>query len=397
MALRTLIATAGSLALMLSTGCRLPSAVDAAGLEPVRVPHSLRPCCAFGHRLGVSLAGVPIPIRMDNVVDLDDLGPHHYDGGLIAISGSIERGLVSLASDGIAYTCRGGFLDVAHIRDYADWTFFLWTWIVGTLDHGGRIELPEEGGLRIIYIVAADSELARRVGRAELAIALAEWLAFELSVWHETATWYGWSALPGFPEIASAFSPEDLYSNRVGIELAGEILRRGRVRGVDDFDRAVDAALPDLLSRLAIVPHDVTHLAVASIDRARGSREGWWDSGRRLPDRNLVLHRNLDLGPDITPWQVPRAKQSEEFAAALTRHCGANSVEPRVLRHAQQLGGVAIESLVRLDIRPEEALALAPQRFTESSRWLGQDDLRRVVEDVRASVLAEFGPDADRP
>jgi hypothetical protein len=390
LSLRAAIANAGILAAVAASGCQLPSAP----MEPVAAPRSLRPCCAFGHRLGVSLAGIPIPIRMDNVVDIDDLGPHHYDGGLFSVDGFGERGLVSLASDGIAYTCRGGFVDTAHLRDYADWTFFLWSWITQTLKHGGRVELPEEGGLRILYVVAADRDLALRLGD-ELAISLAEWLAFELSVWHETATWYGWSAIAGFPEFASAFSPEDLYSNRVGIELAGEILRRGGVRGIDDFNRAVDSELPGLLRRLGVVPHEITHLAVASIDRARGSRGGWWNSGRRLPERDLVLHRNLDLGPDIVPWQVPRTKQSPELAAALKEHCGPEEPEPWVLHHAQQLAGVAIQRLARLDVRPEASLAL--QDHAGSPRWLGPDDLRQVVEKVRASVLAEFGPDADRP
>ena len=111
--------------------------------------------------------------------------------------------------------------------------------------------------------------------------------------------------------------------------------------------------------------------------------------------RDLVLHRNLDLGPDIDPWQVPRTKQSPELAAALKEHCGPEEPEPWVLRHAQQLAGVAIQRLARLDVRPEASLAL--QDHAGSPRWLGPDDLRQVVEKVRASVLAEFGPDADRP
>jgi hypothetical protein len=43
-------------------------------------------------------------------------------------------------------------------------------------------------------------------------------------VWREIATWYGWSALTLFPEEASAFSPEDLYSNLPDIKLAGSFV-----------------------------------------------------------------------------------------------------------------------------------------------------------------------------
>jgi hypothetical protein len=46
-----------------------------------------------------------------------------------------------------------------------------------------------------------------------LVLWLAEWTAWQMSIWHETVTWFGWDAVPGFSEEASAFSPEDLYSN----------------------------------------------------------------------------------------------------------------------------------------------------------------------------------------
>ena len=338
-----------------------------------------------------------MPIRVDNVIGLADLGPHRYDGGLVFVNGTIEQGLVSLKSDGMAYTCRGGFVDTAHVRDYADWTFFFWTQLERTLEYGGRIELPEEGGLRIVYSAAADRDLATGPRRSELAIALAEWLAFELSIWHEIATWYGWSAIAGFPELASAFSPEDLYSNRVGIQLAGEILRSGRVTSIDGFNRSVDEALPVMLERLGVVPHEVTHLAAESVDRARGCEAAWWDSDRRLPEKDLVLRRNLDLGPDIAPWQVPREKQSDELRTALDRHCGDSRPAPLVLQHPSMLAGSAISSLVRLDVRPDDDIAAGLRWPPTRTRWLSQDDLREVVEEMRAALRAELGPNADRP
>ena len=101
------------------------------------------------------------------------------------------------------------------------------------VEHGGRIELPDEGGLRVVYVVAADPAVLEGVGRTEYAIRLAEWLAFELSIWHEIATWFGWSALSGFPELASAFSPEDLYSNLLGTRLAGQALRGIATAAID--------------------------------------------------------------------------------------------------------------------------------------------------------------------
>ena len=55
-----------------------------------------------------------------------------------------------------------------------------------------------------------DREFLRRHDPVSLTMAIARRLAFQLSIWHEIATWYGWSAVPGYPEKLSAFSPEDL-------------------------------------------------------------------------------------------------------------------------------------------------------------------------------------------
>ena len=134
MCIRDRSRAASLVALLTLSACQAPGGWQRGGLEPLPAPRSLRPCCAFGHRLGLSLLGVPVPIRVDNVIGLADLGPHRYDGGLVFVNGTIEQGLVSLKSDGMAYTCRGGFVDTAHVRDYADWTFFFWTQLERTLE-----------------------------------------------------------------------------------------------------------------------------------------------------------------------------------------------------------------------------------------------------------------------
>jgi hypothetical protein len=39
--------------------------------------------------------------------------------------------------------------------------------------------------------------------------------------WHEIAIWYGWANVPMFSERPSAVLPEDMYSNLLGIRIAG--------------------------------------------------------------------------------------------------------------------------------------------------------------------------------
>ena len=88
-------------------------------------PQNLRPCCAFGYALGVEVAEVPVPVfEVQNVIAPDDLGRHTYDGGMISMRNSAQRAFLSSENNGLVFTCRGGFLDLAHVRDYADWTAF---------------------------------------------------------------------------------------------------------------------------------------------------------------------------------------------------------------------------------------------------------------------------------
>jgi hypothetical protein len=199
---------------------------------PVR--KRLRPCCAFGSEIYATLGPIPIPFyNIPNIVDLDTIGQHTYDSGLIhAPSRSAKNLAVNRENNGLMYTCRGGFVDTAHVRDYLDWSIYLATEIgrrVVAAD-GGVIELPDEGGERRVIVRIPDRAEIERVGVRRLVLWLAQSAAWQMSVWHETATWFGWGAVPGFPEKASAFSPEDLFSNGLGIRLMPAIVGRGAER-----------------------------------------------------------------------------------------------------------------------------------------------------------------------
>src|SRR5262249_18013704 len=138
------------------------------------------------------------------------------------------RGGKRLLSDevsGILYTCRGGFIDIAHVRDNADRTLYLTAQIGRIAVTGGSIPLLGEGAKRRVVVKPIDPALVRTYGLREVVTSLAEWIDYEASIWHEITTWYGWSSTP-FSERPSAFSPEDLYSNLVGAKITGTIVRR---------------------------------------------------------------------------------------------------------------------------------------------------------------------------
>ncbi|MFV1978615.1 MAG: DUF4056 domain-containing protein, partial [Myxococcota bacterium] len=197
---------------------------------PIRT--HLRPCCAFGTGLKVRVGAVPIPgFRIGNIIGPDEVGPHTYDSGALTRSSqSGTSGFRHREGNGLLYTCRGGFIDTAHVRDYVDWTTYLAAELARNLSSGTTIEFPDEGGQRRIVSQPVSQEAIDRHGLTRIAASMAQWISFQLSIWHEIATWFGWSWTKTFPETASAFSPEDLYSNILGVKLFGATIPRSSAR-----------------------------------------------------------------------------------------------------------------------------------------------------------------------
>ena len=359
------------------------------------VPSHLRPCCAFGRDLRVSMAALPVPmVQVQNVLAPDEIGEHAYDGGLVSLQHGVRKGFVSSEANGLLYTCRGGFIDLAHVRDYADWTAFLARRIEASLSTGAAFELPAEGGRRFVFLTRVDDALVESVGARVAAVRIAGWLAFQLSAWHESATWFGWSSLDLFPEVASAFSPEDLYSNLLGIQLASYAIEVGAAESEADFNRAMGAALASALRTLGALPRDGTRRALEAVDGL------WWDSGRRLPELRVVLRRNFELGPGLIPWRIsePWAEaHAPRFAQDLNEHCRAHNPAPAELRYSTDLAGRPIEELARMDVELEPALAQRIPRGDPGSRWLSQAELADLVVAIRADNERIFGVGFDGP
>ena len=124
----------------------------------------------------VKLFGIPVPwYRYKPLRNSADIGPHEYDPGLLQILPSPVDDELRARSDGserpkrehngIIYTCRGGFLDTAHIRDFADFAWFLAARVEERLETGGTIELEDYGGRRRVTIRPVSGEKIREAGR----------------------------------------------------------------------------------------------------------------------------------------------------------------------------------------------------------------------------------------
>src|SRR6267142_5943078 len=156
------------------------SGLDSKEIADVPEPKSLRPCCIFGNDVGAQVGRVPVPgYEITYTLELDTLGAHQFNKGTLAFE---PRGGTRILSDevsGILYTCRGGFLDIAHVRDNADRTLYLASQIGRIAATGGTVLLSGEGARRRVVVAPLDPRLVRAHGLRDVVVSLAEWLSFQ--------------------------------------------------------------------------------------------------------------------------------------------------------------------------------------------------------------------------
>lgn len=279
--------------------------------EKVPAPEGLRPCCAFGYDLGIKLGSVPVPFyRIGNVLTTESLGEHAYNDsfwlGIAEVIGLSNENM------GIIYSRKGGFIDIAHVRDTADYTYYLFTQIYPRLGEAWMLTLTDELASRRVQF-RAFTPPDNAADSYTLSVYLAARLAFRIAVWHEIAQWYGYHSVPGFSEEISAFTPEDLYSNLLGARLAITFLLKGHGGSVEDFNRGMLGILPSALAQLYAQPADATRAAFDSIDGR------WWDKRQRVPEKFLVLYRDYSVADDRLPSQ-PEQETADGMRLALPQY-----------------------------------------------------------------------------
>jgi hypothetical protein len=229
------------------------------------------------------------PLGM-NFPEPDQLGHHQYNSGW-----SEHNGMV--------YTCRGGFIDIAHLRESADRTRYLHDIVHHHLTEGQsgfsfQMIEPSIYTITIHYPEqwATLSPDQKKPMVDSVSIRLAQYLAHTSTVWHEIVTWFGFASVAFLPEHPSSFSWEDTYSDLLGIRLAAQALEDAQ----QDFDTALTNLINRQMQELCIQPAAVAELAERTV------RKKWFHNDFYFLIR--MNKRNFDIGDDdgfITPWLIP--------------------------------------------------------------------------------------------
>jgi len=291
--------------------------------------------------------------------------------------------------NGIIYTCRGGHIDLAHLRIAADWTRYLtkksfrhlmagdvefsYKLMVDHSRHYVELSYPPDWVER--------SEAEREAVAREISLALGPMLAYDLTNWHEILTWFGYKCV-GLPTaFASAFSWEDSYSNLLGTIVAARALRDEE----HSYNEALTLALDEEIERLGPLPADVARKATDQV-------EGEWFSG---PIMMLIdiKKRNLDIGVDdgmVTPTLLPTVAACDDVTPAS---------HPAPSLDVLETHGFS----ARLTVEPHEweAGAILAVAYAEGQPRGKRIDmatqLPRIMDYIKQDAIERYGPDVDAP
>jgi len=251
-------------------------------------PHRIiRTCCSFG--TDMQLFAIP-GVKLTETTSLEKIGPHHYLG-----DASEENGII--------YSRRGGFIDMAHLRDQSDWTAYLYSQMLENKKKGTlSMVLGREGGEKTLNVI-----IPSNFDNLDM-IHLAGKIAYDLSVWHEIATWFGASTIPFVPERYSSFSIEDPYSNLLGVTIGMQALQSEL-----PYEQAVTQTIKRYLKDLDAVSNEAeTYLAMEAV------RDIWWTRDKKLPSSKVLLQRQLQVYPCLKPWLVPGWSSENQTTFELT-------------------------------------------------------------------------------
>lgn len=221
-------------------------------------------------------------------MDLSDFGGEYY-------------GNRSTQKIGMAYTCKGGFIDLGHLCESVNRTQYVYDICLRNLrtdrkEFSFRIIEPAEYIVKVKCPLEWNRLSALEKDRIiqEVSIELGRYISQKSTVWHEMITWRGYSSVGLFPEKPSSFSWEDLYSDFLGANIAAQALREKM-----DFNSSVTRLIKQNLITLGVQDKETARRAISAV-------QGVWYSGGPYPFIDMKKrHFDIGLSGYISPWLVP--------------------------------------------------------------------------------------------
>ncbi len=245
------------------------SEIPAEGL-PEPSPPGSRPCCLLAKKL-------PFPVG-SQAMDVSDIAGHQQGYTPIQAVGAVMGAPKTEGKWGFIYTCAGGFIDLGHAHDQIDLVQYHYQMLLQKHAAKDTYPAPLDNGLVTVKTAIPKESL----------INVAKSIAFYQALWHEI--WTYWDCDLGAHD--SAFSPEDIFSNAVGIHAGA----KAALGAGADFNTNAAKELVKVINALGAVSAGDTNKAFDAIT-------GVWVKGewRR---QDYLQRRNFSYDP-AKPWLVP--------------------------------------------------------------------------------------------
>lgn len=327
-------------------------------------------------QFGYGLSFFPFPLfPITGFIDPDDFGEHSYGK-----PGTKEK-------NGALYTCRGGFVDFSHLRVALDWTVYLSFKIICEKKD---MDLPASDGRMELRLKNIDALPLEDI------VSLAQKVAFERLVWHELCSWYYHLPNYTFDERQSTFTPEDTYSNFLGTVVGRNVVLRILLKREGlPFEQIASEEIQKYLAKLLPVgskkqsreAYDLVDANKQSkLPEAERNTDVWWDSRVVFTDERYVFKRYTSIGPQLSPWLVPKAG---------TVGCAAGT-KAEVLNVPQKTrAGVSLYHYYTLTITPDSLLFFDKRtnaRLHEPFGVFVSKDMPKIIEQVSQEMQKELLP-----
>lgn len=304
-----------------------------------------------------------------NFVSIDDLGKHQSKNGLPE-------------KNGMVYTCRGGFIDIGHLREAADRTKYITELAFENLMKGQtqfsfRVLEPAKYFVSIQYPENWDNLQEKEKIAQDVSIGIGQYCAQKTTIWHEMITWFGYKSSGIFSEFLSAFSWEDPYSDLLGITLAARALKDTEHK----YDNAMTTLIHEELQGLDAQPAAVAKQAQEKI-------RGKWYTGEHYFFVTMNK-RNFDIGlynGSIAPWLV----------GGICPDCEPQQYPIPNLNFLSEYG-----FSFKLEIEPHEyekgkILEIVSSNGQEN-RFQPDIGFPAIMKFIKNEAIAKFGPEVDVP
>lgn len=201
--------------------------------------------------------------------------------------------------------------------------------------------------------------------------------------WDEITKWYHHPPNFSKDERPSAFTPENTWSAILGTMIGKRIVMRmlstGKVYSYKDIaTEEIQKVISDLEPVASIAETKIAYDLVdrktqLNIPEEERNKDVWWDSGNAKHDQRNVFKRNINTGPVMIPWLIPKADKTG---------CAADAKARVITVPFQTSSGKPLDDFYEFRITPDRELSyrnFSKKQIHKPLRTFATIDIKKII------------------